>query len=145
MSSWLGWVLEYGPVFQGVQAAWRRGEEVFAEVSLAEEQQAHADSVFVFHPALLDAALHGVVLGVPPGGDGSGKVCRFRWRGVSLGAVGARSLRVALAPAGQDAVSLVVADGMGGWSRGSIRLRCVRSLALSCWSASCVGGVFVWC
>ena len=28
-----GMGLEYGPVFQGVQAAWRRGEEVFAEVS----------------------------------------------------------------------------------------------------------------
>ncbi|WP_438471557.1 polyketide synthase dehydratase domain-containing protein, partial [Streptomyces asiaticus] len=30
--------LEYGPVFQGVRAAWRRGDEVFAEVALGEEQ-----------------------------------------------------------------------------------------------------------
>ncbi|MYU20018.1 hypothetical protein GTZ78_57440, partial [Streptomyces sp. SID8361] len=25
--------LEYGPVFRGVRAAWRRGDEVFAEVA----------------------------------------------------------------------------------------------------------------
>ncbi|MBI0301538.1 polyketide synthase dehydratase domain-containing protein, partial [Streptomyces sp. PRKS01-29] len=48
--------LEYGPVFQGVRAAWRRGDEVFAEVVLGEEQRAEAGR-FGLHPALLDAAL----------------------------------------------------------------------------------------
>ncbi|WP_317986109.1 type I polyketide synthase, partial [Streptomyces sp. 5-10] len=48
--------LEYGPVFQGVRAAWRRGGEVFAEVALAEEQRAEAGR-YGLHPALLDAAL----------------------------------------------------------------------------------------
>ncbi|WP_449066790.1 polyketide synthase dehydratase domain-containing protein, partial [Planomonospora algeriensis] len=35
--------LQYGPVFQGLRAAWRRDGEVFAEVVLPE--QAHADAV----------------------------------------------------------------------------------------------------
>ena len=30
--------IDYGPAFQGLEAAWRRGEELFAEVSLASEQ-----------------------------------------------------------------------------------------------------------
>ncbi|MYU19785.1 hypothetical protein GTZ78_56210, partial [Streptomyces sp. SID8361] len=29
---------EYGPAFQGLQAAWRAGDTVYAEVTLAEEQ-----------------------------------------------------------------------------------------------------------
>ncbi|MBU3871574.1 polyketide synthase dehydratase domain-containing protein, partial [Streptomyces sp. 4503] len=45
----------YGPAFQGLGAAWRRGEEVFAELRL--EQRQHADAaLFGLHPALLDAA-----------------------------------------------------------------------------------------
>ena len=30
---------EYGPAFQGLRAAWRRGEELFAEVELSSEQR----------------------------------------------------------------------------------------------------------
>ncbi|MEU8878359.1 SDR family NAD(P)-dependent oxidoreductase, partial [Streptomyces javensis] len=107
--------LEYGPVFQGVRAAWRRGDEVFAEVALAEEQRAEAGR-FGLHPALLDAALHTAALG----GDDSeqdparpGPGLPFVWSGVSLYATGADTLRVRLAPAGPDAVSLLVADTTG--------------------------------
>ena len=50
----------YGPSFQGLRRAWRRGKEVFAEVSLP-DQQFSADS-FNVHPALLDAALQSVLL-----------------------------------------------------------------------------------
>ncbi|MGV2922434.1 acyltransferase domain-containing protein, partial [Streptomyces alfalfae] len=51
--------LEYGPVFQGLRAAWRKGEEVFAEVELPEGVKAEG---FGLHPALLDAALHAIGL-----------------------------------------------------------------------------------
>ncbi|MGR3934810.1 beta-ketoacyl synthase N-terminal-like domain-containing protein, partial [Streptomyces sp. BRA346] len=100
----------YGPVFQGVRAAWRRGDELFAEVALDEEQQEEA-ARFGVHPALLDAALHGLRLG----GFFSDDRARlpFAWRGVTLHAVGASLLRVRLAPAGGDAVSVTVADGAG--------------------------------
>ena len=52
---------DYGPVFQALSGAWRRGEELFAEVSLPEDQRSAAGS-FGLHPALLDAALHGMLL-----------------------------------------------------------------------------------
>ncbi len=60
--------LEYGPAFACVRGAWRRGEELFCEVALGESEQAQAGSYGV-HPALLDAALHGMV-GQPNGGRG---------------------------------------------------------------------------
>uniref|UniRef100_UPI003D70BCF1 type I polyketide synthase n=1 Tax=Streptomyces chumphonensis TaxID=1214925 RepID=UPI003D70BCF1 len=97
----------YGPVFQGLQAMWRRGEEIFAEVVLPDEQQGEAGR-FGIHPALLDAALHAAL---PV--DGGETLLPFVWSGLSLAAVGASAVRVRLAPAGGDAVSLLVADASG--------------------------------
>ncbi|MEU5952062.1 type I polyketide synthase [Streptomyces sp. NPDC047525] len=97
----------YGPLFQGLRAAWRKGDEVFAEVALPDS--AGADG-FGLHPALLDAALHGI--GLMGGPEGPGKL-PFSWSGVRLHASGATVLRVRLAPAGSDGVSLAVADGSG--------------------------------
>ncbi|SEB92480.1 type I polyketide synthase [Streptomyces melanosporofaciens] len=103
----------YGPAFQGLNAAWRRGEEVFAELRL--EQRQHADAaLFGLHPALLDAALHGVALGDFLGGEADGIRLPFSWTGVTLHAAGATALRVRIAPAGPDTVALTVADENGG-------------------------------
>ncbi|MFJ9822679.1 SDR family NAD(P)-dependent oxidoreductase, partial [Streptomyces sp. NPDC101151] len=101
----------YGPVFQGLRAAWRRGDEIFAEVALPEDQQDEA-ARFGIHPALLDSALHAIRLG-EFFGDGEQVRLPFSWSGVSLRATGASTLRVALAAAGADAVSVTVADGTG--------------------------------
>ncbi|MFD0885935.1 beta-ketoacyl synthase N-terminal-like domain-containing protein, partial [Streptosporangium algeriense] len=49
--------LEYGPAFRGLRAAWQRGEELFAEVTLPEPYAQDAAG-FGVHPALLDAAVH---------------------------------------------------------------------------------------
>jgi pimaricinolide synthase PimS1 len=100
----------YGPAFQGLKAAWRRGEELFAEVELAEEQAGEAES-FGLHPALLDAALHPVMLD----SEDEGPRVPFSWSGVSLLGAGATALRVCLAPAAADpgTLSLLVADGSG--------------------------------
>ncbi|MDQ1538005.1 MAG: polyene macrolide polyketide synthase, partial [Actinomycetota bacterium] len=87
----------YGPVFQGLRAAWRRGDEVFAEVSLPEGTDVGG---FVLHPALLDAALHALLLGT--GEDGAAGALPFCWQGVSLHASGATSLRVRLTDVGQN-------------------------------------------
>ncbi|WP_371675367.1 type I polyketide synthase [Streptomyces sp. NBC_01276] len=100
---------EYGPAFQGLTALWRRGEEVFAEVRLAEAQRADAEA-FGLHPALLDAALHAVVL---RDGPWEGPLLPFAWDGVRLHATGARELRVAFAPVGPDAVSVTAFDPTG--------------------------------
>jgi NADPH:quinone reductase-like Zn-dependent oxidoreductase len=102
--------LEYGAVFQGLEAAWRDGERVYASVALPEEGSEEAGR-FRIHPALLDAALHGIGLA---GGEGPEELrLPFSWRGVSLLARGARELRVAIAPAGKGEVSIAIADGAG--------------------------------
>ncbi|WP_344598931.1 type I polyketide synthase, partial [Streptomyces violaceusniger] len=106
--------LRYGPVFQGLKRAWRRGDEVFAEVSLPEGERERAGE-FGLHPALFDAALHAMGVSEALAG-GSGSLLPFSWRGFSLGAVGASSLRVRLAPATEGnsgAVSVVVGDESG--------------------------------
>ncbi|HEY8983065.1 MAG TPA: SDR family NAD(P)-dependent oxidoreductase, partial [Streptomyces sp.] len=98
---------DYGPVFQGVRAAWRVGEVTYAEVALGEEQHADAGA-FAIHPALLDATLHA---GLVPNEDGL--QLPFAWSGVRLYASGATTVRVRVAPAGRDALTVDVADAEG--------------------------------
>ncbi|MEU1866659.1 thioester reductase domain-containing protein [Streptomyces gardneri] len=53
----------YGPGFRGVSAAWRLGEDLYAEVCLPEAGRNRAlPGDFGLHPALLDAALHAAPL-----------------------------------------------------------------------------------
>jgi acyl transferase domain-containing protein/acyl carrier protein len=86
--------LEYGPAFQGLSAAWSLGEEIYAEVSLAEEQVGEA-SRFGVHPALLDAAFH-ATLDIAFAENEGKAMLPFAWQGVSLlGSAGA-ALRVKL-------------------------------------------------
>ncbi|MGP3955971.1 type I polyketide synthase, partial [Nonomuraea sp. 3N208] len=98
---------EYGPVFQGLQAAWRRGQDVFAEVALPE--QAHADAArFGLHPALLDAAMHAQLIA----GDGQ-TVLPFSWTGVQLHAAGASGVRVRITRIHDTSIALSIADADG--------------------------------
>ncbi|MFI1851539.1 type I polyketide synthase [Streptomyces sp. NPDC020480] len=100
----------YGPAFRGLKAAWRRGDEVFAEAALAEELRGDAGR-FGLHPALLDAALQAG--GIGKGGALDGQLLLpFTWTGVSLYATGAAALRVRMVPGG-DGVALSVADPSG--------------------------------
>ncbi|MGW4080536.1 SDR family NAD(P)-dependent oxidoreductase, partial [Streptomyces asiaticus] len=101
----------YGPVFQGLTAAWRRGDEVFAEISLPEDRRSDAGA-FGLHPALLDAALHALGLSAPEEGNGQGRL-PFSWTGVSLHAVGASALRVRLDGTATGTVTLELADTTG--------------------------------
>ncbi|GAA3487912.1 type I polyketide synthase [Streptomyces cremeus] len=96
---------DYGPVFQGLRAAWQRGEDVYAEVALPEGVDG---SRYGLHPALLDAALHVTAFnGVPRG------VVPFSWEGVSLHATGASSIRVRVTRVREDALTVAVADPAG--------------------------------
>ncbi|WP_461025361.1 SDR family NAD(P)-dependent oxidoreductase, partial [Streptomyces heilongjiangensis] len=88
---------------------WRRGGEVFAEVALPEGV---GGGGFGVHPALLDAALHGVMFTRVFGG-GRARL-PFAWSGVSLLATGADALRVRLTVLSEDAVAVEVADASGG-------------------------------
>ena len=127
----------YGPAFRGLRAAWRRGEDIFAEVALPEGIEAGG---FGVHPALLDAALHGAAL---PGAaldgaaldgaalDGAGGAALpgamlagaqapagqvllpFSWSGVSVHGPGASALRVRLSRAGDGSLAVAAADDGG--------------------------------
>ncbi len=101
--------LEYGPAFQGLGAAWRLGDELFAEVSLPESQHDQA-GLFGLHPALLDAAMHAAALQ-----EGAGESLRlpFCWRDVRLYRSGACALRVSLPADAGEAIALVAVDEAG--------------------------------
>ena len=123
------WGLEYGPLFQGLLALWRRGDELFADVALPSGEREQARS-FGIHPALLDAALHSVGAGMAGAeAEQGGVLLPFSWADVRLHARGAHSLRVRIAPAGEGQVSLLAADELGD------PVASVRSLAVRPFSA----------
>ncbi|MGW1061347.1 type I polyketide synthase [Micromonospora rubida] len=110
--------VEYGPAFRGLRAAWSRGDEIFAEAALPEV----GANGFALHPALLDAFLQTVSLRDAGVGrdaarqpEATGVPLPFAWQQVRLwaGARPGHALRVALRPAGPDAVSLQVTDEDG--------------------------------
>ncbi|WP_258025344.1 type I polyketide synthase, partial [Streptomyces bambusae] len=98
----------YGPAFQGLKAAWRAGDEVYAEVALATAQREEA-AAFGLHPALLDAALHATLLG----DEITGVELPFAWSGVTLHATGAPALRVRIAPGPAGELAVDLADPAG--------------------------------
>ncbi|MFG2552103.1 type I polyketide synthase [Streptomyces sp. NPDC048581] len=101
---------DYGPAFRGVRAVWRLGDDLLAEVALADEQREGA-ALFGLHPALLDAALHPLL---PSAAEDPGRIrLPFSWAGVRLHAAGATALRVRISPLGTDTFRLTVADGTG--------------------------------
>ncbi|MFJ1584957.1 SDR family NAD(P)-dependent oxidoreductase [Streptomyces sp. NPDC088197] len=130
----------YGPAFQGLRAAWRDGDELYAEVALPEAATKDA-ARFGIHPALLDAAIQAVLLEHP---HGSPVRLPFVWSDVVLGAVGATSVRVRLRASGPDTVSVTVADTAGALvlSVTSLVLRAVSGDQLRGTGADTVDGLF---
>ena len=116
----------YGPVFQGVRAAWRVDGEIYAEVALAQDAAVEA-ARFGIHPALLDAALHA---GWLEWGESSGGLqLPFSLGEVSLWSEGASSLRVRLSRVEGGAWRLAAFDEGGGLvlSLGALVLRPVEA------------------
>ncbi|MEU8082775.1 type I polyketide synthase [Micromonospora sp. NPDC049101] len=97
----------YGPAFQGLTAAWTDGDTVYAEATLPDGNRPDG---FGLHPALLDAALHTVLL---PSGDSDGLRLPFAWSGVTLHATGAETVRVHVTPTGDGTVTVRLADADG--------------------------------
>ncbi|MEV6588443.1 type I polyketide synthase, partial [Streptomyces acidicola] len=105
----------YGPAFQGLNSLWHRDGDLYAEVTLPEEQHADADR-FAVHPALFDAVLHPLVLHAADlaGGDTADTIrLPFSWSGTVLHATGATTLRVRISPTGTDTFSLTATDTTG--------------------------------
>ncbi|MFF4716516.1 SDR family NAD(P)-dependent oxidoreductase [Streptomyces eurythermus] len=103
---------EYGEVFGGLRSLWRRDDEVFAEVRLPGRVVADAPR-YAVHPALLDAALQpwmaGGLFEVP---DDS-LLLPFVWRGMTVHAPGADTVRVRLARDDDGALSCQAVDPSG--------------------------------
>ncbi len=99
----------YGPAFQGLRAVWKMEGEIFAEVALPAGVEPGG---FGLHPALLDAALHALIVGSgeAPAGEA---LLPFSWNDVSLHATAAGALRVRLTRTGDRRVAIEAADGTG--------------------------------
>ena len=97
---------QYGPAFQGLAAAWRRGEEVFAEVGVEQDETAAG---FEVHPGLLQAAVQAEFLIA----DAPRARLPFTWTNLTLHRATPSALRVHLTPAGPDSFSLTATDTAG--------------------------------
>ncbi|MDX3311413.1 SDR family NAD(P)-dependent oxidoreductase [Streptomyces sp. ME08-AFT2] len=91
------------PAWRAVRTAWRRGDDVFADVALDADAAERADG-FALHPVLLDAALHAVL--------DTDRV-PAAWSEVRLHATGARAVRVHGERTGPDTMALTLADPAG--------------------------------
>ncbi|GAA2709632.1 MULTISPECIES: type I polyketide synthase [Streptomyces] len=122
----------YGPAFQGLRAVWRAGEETYAEVALPAELTEAAGS-YALHPALFDAVLHPLVLATADPTAPEQIRLPFAWTDVALHAAGATALRVRIAPAGTDTVTIELADAAGQAvaSVGALTLRPVDKARLA--------------
>ncbi|MEU7306301.1 type I polyketide synthase, partial [Streptomyces sp. NPDC007206] len=100
----------YGPAFRALSAVWRHGDDVYAEVSLPDGERDSARR-FGLHPALLDAALQPLGLGLPAGLDDG--LLLFAWQRATLHADGAGTLRVRLTRSGENTLTLLAADTSG--------------------------------
>jgi mycoketide-CoA synthase len=98
----------YGKAFRGLNKAWRRGNELFAEVELPPAEAGPANSAFGVHPALSDAALHIVLLG-----ESGDVVLPFSWHQVSVRSTRASALRVRAVPTSDNAVAVWMVDDSG--------------------------------
>ncbi|MCS0635807.1 type I polyketide synthase [Streptomyces sp. LP05-1] len=141
--------LRYGPAFRGLRAAWRLGEELYAEVALPEAAGAPLGGTagapagpggpgFGLHPALLDAALQvlaldGLSAAGGRAGGGAAVSLPFAFGGVRRHAVGARRLRVRIAPGPDGRAGVELADETGA------PVATVRSLALRSLSRTAFG------
>jgi polyketide synthase 7 len=108
--SGLGFV--HGPLLRGLKEVWRRGDTLFAEVELPAPDDADRNR-FRIHPALLHAALLPVGLGRFVDNSRPEGWLPLRCTGIRIGSARPAVLRVRLAPAGENALTVTLADGSG--------------------------------
>ncbi|MFF7755676.1 type I polyketide synthase [Streptomyces sp. NPDC007971] len=105
----------YGPAFRCVQAVWRQGDDLLADVRLPDTALGEAQH-YGIHPALLDAAVHVPLLVA----EGTGERARpattrlpFSWRGVGRWTTGVGALRVRVRSTGADTLTADLTDPAG--------------------------------
>ncbi len=127
----------YGPAFRGVRRLWARPDEAFAEIALPDSVRDQAGE-FGLHPALLDAALHTILLGGLITEQPSGSVAvPFSWEHIDLRGLGSTALRVRarVSDAGQgtERIALTFTDQAGTpvGEVGALTLRAIATGALT--------------
>ncbi|MFF5173647.1 SDR family NAD(P)-dependent oxidoreductase [Micromonospora sp. NPDC000089] len=97
-----------------LRAAWTAGDRLHLDVRLPDDTADPDAERYGVHPDVLDAALRLLPLAdfAPPAGPGE-QLVPTGWTGVRRHAGGAYALRVSLAPAGADAVTLSAVDDAG--------------------------------
>jgi acyl transferase domain-containing protein/thioesterase domain-containing protein/acyl carrier protein len=99
--------VEHGPASRCLRRAWRRGDELFAEVALGEGE---GGSHFEVHPALLDAAAQAAL---QLGGDAAGEpLLPSRWHGVRVSERSPALMRIQIRR-GEDGIGLAACDAAG--------------------------------
>ncbi|MEU0602272.1 type I polyketide synthase [Streptomyces sp. NPDC006393] len=104
---------DYGPAFRGLREVWRHGDDLYALATLPDAAEGPAAGAFALHPALMDTVLHASIAGGVVEVTGEQGRMPFAWSGVEQAGRCAPTVRVRLSPAGEDAVSLTVADEQG--------------------------------
>ncbi|MFF8918720.1 type I polyketide synthase [Streptomyces sp. NPDC015032] len=134
--------LGYGPAFRGMRAAWRHGEELYADVALPEAARTPRPETggpgFLLHPALFDAALHARALdSLITNGSGTadpaggGLSLPFVFSGVRVHATGAQRLRVRMAPGPDGQAGVELTDETGSLVA-TVRSLTLRPLPRTC-------------
>jgi polyketide synthase 12 len=104
--------LRYGPDFRGLVKAWRQGSELYCEVKLPEGPARGAER-YGLHPALLDAALHPLVLELLGREPGTLRL-PVTWVGTEIYATSSTALRVRYTPGSSEgSFGMQVADAAG--------------------------------
>nr|APD71614.1 type I polyketide synthase 8 [Streptomyces sp.] len=98
---------DYGPAFQGVRAAWKVGDDAYAEVALPGDTGGES---FGIHPALFDASLHA---GLLQDGPSDTAFLPFSWSGVRIVHRGLSRVRVRIRRVDETAFGLDVAGEQG--------------------------------
>ncbi|MFD6717514.1 SDR family NAD(P)-dependent oxidoreductase, partial [Micromonospora chalcea] len=99
------------------RAAWVAADRLYVDVRLPDDARDPDAERYGVHPLVLDAALRLLPLAGFASVADAGPTARLlptEWAGVRRHAVGAHALRVCLAPAGADAVTLSAVDDAGG-------------------------------
>ncbi|MGW4350520.1 SDR family NAD(P)-dependent oxidoreductase [Nocardia sp. NPDC004582] len=125
----------YGPAFRGVRSLWARTGAAFAEIALPDSVRDQAGE-FGMHPALLDSALHTILLGglIPAPPNGSVAV-PFSWEHVDLRGAGSNALRVhaRVSDSGAERITVTFTDQAGTplGAVGALSLRAIAAGALT--------------
>ncbi|MER5757347.1 SDR family NAD(P)-dependent oxidoreductase, partial [Streptomyces sp. NPDC002088] len=122
--------LRYGPLFQGLAAAWRDGDAVLVEAGLPQGTDV---SGFLLHPGLLDAALHGFLLAQ----EDATPLLPFAWNGARVDTLGATALRARITLLAADRLRLEAWDQDG---RFVARIESLVTRPLSAGQLAAAGG-----